>query len=112
MLVSILHRATGTANAIGGGVIFIWWLVAAASGPEAYATFYKVATGWFGLLVGFGFTWTFFQHLCSGLRHLVMDTGAAMEPGLSRSLAFGTFVVSILLTLATWAYILSLKGII
>ncbi len=112
MAASILHRVTGNAMAFGGVMIFLWWLVASASGPEAYATFYKVATGWFGLLVGVGFTWTFFQHLCSGLRHLLMDTGAAMEPGLSRNLAFGTFVVSILLTLATWAYILSLKGII
>ena len=64
------------------------------------------------LLVGFGFTWTFFQHFCSGLRHLVMDTGAAMEPALSRRIAAGTIVVSTALTLIVWAYILSMKGTI
>ena len=40
MLVSILHRATGTALAIGGGVIFAWWLTAAAMSPAAYNIFY------------------------------------------------------------------------
>ena len=112
MLVSILHRITGNAMAFGGVAIFLWWLVALASGPAAYATFYKVATGWFGLLVGVGFTWTFFQHFCSGIRHLVMDTGAAMEPHVSRRFATGTLVVSTALTLIVWAYILSAKGIV
>ena len=112
MLVSILHRITGNAMAFGGVAIFLWWLVALATGPEAYATFYKVATGWFGLLVGVGFTWTFFQHFCSGIRHLIMDTGAGMEIHTSKKLATGTLVASTLLTLATWVYILSSKGII
>lgn len=112
MLVSILHRVTGNAMAFGGVMIFLWWLVATASGEAAYATFYRVATGWFGLIVGFGFTWTLFQHMCSGIRHLVMDTGAAMTPEVSRKFAAGTLVASGFLTLATWAYILSLKGII
>ena len=112
MLVSIVHRVTGNAMAFGGVLSFLWWRVAAASGEEAYATFHALATGWFGLLVGIAFTWVFFQHLASGLRHLMMDTGAAMEPALSRRLAASTLFVSTLLTLATWAYILSAKGII
>lgn len=112
MTVSILHRVTGNAMAFGAVMIFLWWLVAAASGEATYATFYKVATGWFGLLVGVGFTWTFFQHLCSGLRHLVMDTGGAMDPVVSRRFATATLVASVLLTAATWAYILASKGIV
>ena len=39
MLVSILHRVTGAALATVGAAAFVWWLVAAASGAEAYATF-------------------------------------------------------------------------
>ena len=42
MLVSILHRITGTGLAIVGGGVFVWWLLATADGPEAYASF----TGW------------------------------------------------------------------
>lgn len=105
MLVSILHRATGTALAIGGGVIFIWWLVAAASGPEAYATFYKVATSWFGYLVGIGLTWTFFQHLFNGLRHFVMDAGAGFDLKINKTGALATIAASVLVTLLLWATI-------
>jgi len=49
MLVSILHRATGNAMAFAAVLLFLWWLIAAATGPEAYATFMQVATGWFGI---------------------------------------------------------------
>jgi succinate dehydrogenase / fumarate reductase cytochrome b subunit len=105
MLVSILHRATGSANAIGGGVIFIWWLVAAASGPEAYATFYSVATSWFGYLVGIGLTWTFFQHLFNGLRHFVMDVGAGFDLKTNKTSALATIGASIAVTLLLWATI-------
>ena len=105
MLVSILHRATGTALAIGGGVIFVWWLVAAASGPAAYETFYKVATSWFGYLVGIGLTWTFFQHLFNGLRHFVMDVGAGFDLKTNKTSALATIGASVLVTLLLWATI-------
>jgi succinate dehydrogenase / fumarate reductase cytochrome b subunit len=105
MLVSILHRATGTANAVGGGVIFIWWLVAAASGAEAYARFYSVATSWFGYLVGIGLTWTFFQHLFNGLRHFVMDVGAGFDLKTNKTSALATIAASLTVTLLLWATI-------
>src|SRR3546814_21060257 len=68
MLVSILHRMTGAGLATVGVVGLVWWLTAAAMGPEAYETFYACATGWLGKLIGIGLTWVFFQHLMSGLR--------------------------------------------
>lgn len=111
MTVSILHRATGTALATGAVVLFLWWLAAAATSPAAYATFYAVATGWFGVLVGVGLTLVFFQHMMSGIRHLVMDTGAALEIFQSKSLATATLVGSVLLTVLTWVAILFGKGL-
>ena len=110
MTVSILHRATGTALAIGAVLLFLWWLAAAATGPDAYAVFLNVATGWFGMLVGVGLTLVFFQHMMSGIRHLVMDTGAALDLGSSKAFATSTLVGSVLLTGLTWAAIYSLKG--
>src|SRR3954471_13729340 len=62
MLVSILHRVTGGGLATVGAIALVWWLMAAASGPEAYATFTHWATTWFGILVGVGLSWAFFQH--------------------------------------------------
>ncbi len=111
MAVSILHRATGTALATGAVLLFVWWLAAAATSPAAYATFLKVATGWFGILVGFGLTWVFFQHMMSGIRHLVMDTGAALEIQASKAFATATIIGSALLTLVTWIAIYLMKGL-
>lgn len=106
MATSIMHRATGNAMAFGAVLIFLWWLIAAATGPEAYATFYEIATGPFGIIVGVGFTWVLFQHMMSGLRHLYLDTGAGYEISGNRRLAAATFVASTLLTLIVWAIIL------
>src|SRR5215216_6868325 len=106
MLVSILHRATGIAVSFAGLAILSWWLVAIAEGPEAHAKFVKVATHPVGLVVLIGVTWSFFQHLLSGIRHLVMDTGAAFELGINKTSAILTFVGSVLLTAAVWVYLL------
>ncbi|MEO0500309.1 MAG: succinate dehydrogenase, cytochrome b556 subunit [Pseudomonadota bacterium] len=103
---SIMHRATGDGLAIVGGILFTWWLVAAAAGPEAYAVFLGIATGPIGLIVGIGMTWGLFQHAASGVRHLAMDTGAGFELDTSKTTATMTFVVSTLLTIALWAFIL------
>ena len=75
MLVSILHRITGTGLAVLGGGMFLWWLTAAAGGDESYTTFMAWASEWM-LIIWIGLTWALFQHLFSGLRHFVMDIGA------------------------------------
>ncbi|MDB5692259.1 MAG: sdhC [Alphaproteobacteria bacterium] len=106
MLVSILHRVTGVGLATLGAVALIWWLMAAASGPDSYATFLHWATGWFGILVGIGLSWAFFQHMLSGLRHFVMDIGAGYELSRNKFWANMTLVGSVLLTALLWAWIL------
>jgi len=106
MAVSILHRATGVALSFAGLGILTWWLFAVSTGPEAYATLTKVATHPLGLVVLVGITWSFFQHLLSGIRHLVMDTGAGFELGINKTFAFLTIVGSVALTAAVWFYLL------
>ena len=106
MVVSILHRATGTALSIVGLAVLSWWLFAIAGGPDAYAIFTKAASHPLGLVVLIGLTWSFFQHLLSGIRHLSTDTGAAFELGVNRTFAVLTIVGSVLLTAVTWAYLL------
>lgn len=109
MLVSILHRATGTANAIGGGILLVWWLTALAGGEASYAKFVDLmtsdATGRLNLIpaiILIGLTWTFLQHLCSGVRHLLLDTGAGYELKVNKTGSLATLVISILLTLLIW----------
>jgi succinate dehydrogenase / fumarate reductase cytochrome b subunit len=111
MSVSIVHRATGTAMATIGVLLFVWWLAALASGAAVYAQFVDVFTvqsgglSWVGYLFGIGFTWAFFQHLASGVRHLFMDQGNNFELGANKNSALMTFGFSVLATLGFW-YIL------
>lgn len=106
MVVSILHRATGVALTVGGLAVLTWWLMALAKGSETYADFTRLAGSPIGLVVLIGLTWSFFQHLLSGIRHLVMDTGAAFELGVNKTFAILTIVGSVLLTAAVWLYVL------
>lgn len=111
MLVSILHRATGSAMALVGAPLFVWWLVALASGEEAYATFTNVFTysegglNIVGYVVGIGLTFSVFQHMMSGVRHLVLDVGAAYELKANRFSAMLTIVLAVLLTLVFWLWL-------
>ena len=109
MLVSILHRATGTALSIAGLAVLTWWLVAIADGPDAYAKFGDAAGSPLGLFVLIGLTWAFFQHLLSGVRHLVTDSGAAFELGVNKTFAILTLVGSVILTATLWVYVLEMR---
>lgn len=106
MAVSILHRITGAGLSIVGLAVLTWCLIAIAGGAEAYAEFAQKASHPIGLVVLIGLTWAFFQHLLSGIRHLVMDTGAGFELGTNKRFAILTVVGSILITAALWAYLL------
>jgi succinate dehydrogenase / fumarate reductase cytochrome b subunit len=110
MLVSILHRATGTALSIAGLALLTWWLVALAQGQETYANFTKLASSPVAIVVLVGLTWSFFQHLLSGIRHLVMDSGAAFELGINKTFAILTIVGSLILTALLWFYILGVRA--
>lgn len=112
MVVSILHRATGAGMAVVAGLAYIWWLVAAATGADAYSNFLWAATSPIGYLVAIGLTWAFFQHLCNGLRHFVMDVGAGYELNTNRTGAIVVMVLPLLITFVIWAWILShhMKG--
>ncbi|MBU6166711.1 MAG: succinate dehydrogenase, cytochrome b556 subunit [Alphaproteobacteria bacterium] len=111
MAVSILHRVTGHALALGAVVIFAWWLAALASGPDYYRFFQDIVFSPVGVIVGIGLTWAMFQHMGSGLRHFIMDTGEGYDLVTSRRLAQATMLFSVLATLAFWAFILLGKGI-
>lgn len=106
MAVSILHRVTGNALAFAGLGVLLWWLGALASGPEAYATFAGHASSWYGMIVLVGISWCFFNHMASGLRHFVLDTGAGFELGRNAAWSVLTPVIGLVLTAAFWAALL------
>ena len=106
MLVSILHRITGAGLTIVGLAALTWWLMSVAEGGQAYSRFTEVATHWVGVVVLVGLTWAFFQHLFSGIRHLVMDAGLNFELKSNKRSAIATIVASVLCTAAVWAFLL------
>ena len=109
MLVSILHRVTGAGLATVGAAALVWWLAAAASGPEAYAGFTGWATSWIGIVVGVGLSWALFQHALSGIRHLVMDIGAGFEIRRNKFWANMTLLGSLVLTGLFWFLVVGVK---
>ena len=111
MLVSILHRATGSGMATVGTVLLVWWLAALAAGAEAYAGFLNVFTtaaghlNVIGYILGLGLTLSLFQHMMTGVRHLVLDTGAGFEIRTNKMFAMLTMVASVLMTVVFWLYL-------
>lgn len=101
MTLSILHRATGLALAFGT-LLLARWLLALASGPEAYAPVQAWNASFLGRLFLFGWTWSLFYHLCNGIRHLAWDSGFGFEiPNFYRS-GWTVVVASVVLTLIAW----------
>jgi succinate dehydrogenase / fumarate reductase, cytochrome b subunit len=101
MMMSIVHRITGAALYFGT-LLLAWWLLAAASGPNAYATFQSVASSFIGRVVLFGYTWALVHHMLGGIRHLIWDTGHGFGPAEREWLARANLVGSIVLTILLW----------
>ena len=106
MAVSIFHRISGNALAFAGLALFSWWLAAAATSKAAYDSFSAVATSPIGWIVWVGLSWMFFQHLMSGIRHLLMDSGWGFDLGVSKMTATWVFVGAVVLTVIFWAIVL------
>lgn len=102
MAMSILHRATGCALAVGL-LMVVWWLAAAAIGQGAYDTFLTFATSMIGQLMLAGWLFAVYLHMFSGLRHLVMDTGHWLTVKAGDRAAAVIVLSAIVFTLATWA---------
>ncbi|MHA1157548.1 MAG: succinate dehydrogenase, cytochrome b556 subunit [Alphaproteobacteria bacterium] len=101
MVMSILHRVTGSALFFGT-LLLVWWLAAAAAGPAAFDTVNAVFGSWFGRLVLFGFTWALVLHMLGGIRHLIWDFGVGLEAPARDRMAVGTLVLSLVLTPILW----------
>jgi len=102
-VLSILHRATGIALAVGT-LLLVWWLVAAATGENAFADVQAFIGSWIGKLLLLGWSFAIFYHTCNGIRHLFWDAGRGYE--LETAYATGRIVVAaaIILTIGAWLW--------
>lgn len=78
MAMSIAHRASGVALAVGS-LLLVCWLAAAASGPDAFATVQSLIGSFIGYIALFGWSVALFYHLCNGIRHLFWDAGKGFD---------------------------------
>ena len=100
-VMSICHRATGIALAVGT-LLLVWWVVAAAAGPDAFATAHGFLGSWFGMLILFGFTVALMYHLCNGIRHLFWDAGYGFELETAYKSGWMTLGAAAVLTVVAW----------
>ena len=99
-VLSIAHRITGVALT-AGTLLLTWWLVAAAYGPEQFATVQGFVGSWIGQLLLWGFTFALFYHLGNGVRHLAWDFGWGFELGQVRSSGIALVAFAVAATLVT-----------
>ena len=107
MVMSIAHRLTGVALYIGT-VLLAWWLIAAASDANAFATIAGFLGSFIGQLVLFGFSCALFTHLLGGLRHMIWDAGYGFDHPQREYLARATLAGGVGLAVLVWlvAYVL------
>lgn len=101
-VMSVLHRLTGLALAVGT-LLLVYWLAAAAGGPESYAAAQAFIASPVGLILLFGWTLAFFYHLCNGIRHLFWDAGYGFELPTVYKSGWAVLVAVLVLTLLSWA---------
>jgi succinate dehydrogenase / fumarate reductase cytochrome b subunit len=101
-MLSILHRATGVALAVGALYLATWVIYAAAS-PSAYATFQGFNTSVVGRIVLGGWLFCAFYHLANGIRHLFWDAGYGFEIKDAYRSGWIVVAVSLIATVLCWA---------
>lgn len=101
MALSILHRITGIALAIGT-LMVIWMLLAAATGAEAFAVFTGFAASTLGQVFLLGWTAVLFYHMCNGIRHLFWDMGRGFEPKVAFGSGYAVLLAAAGLTALVW----------
>jgi len=109
MATSITHRLTGIALA-AGTLLLAWWLIAAASGPDAFAFFNTTVTTPLGQLVLLGFVWSLAYHLLNGIRHLAWDFGYGFALPSANKTGVLVFTFSILIAIAVFMLAYSGRG--
>jgi len=108
-VLSITHRATGIALVLGT-LLLAYWLLAAASGAEAYLSAQQLLGSWPGRILLLGFSFSLFFHLCNGIRHLFWDVGLGFELKTAYASGKAVIAVSVAMTVLAWALAYAMRG--
>ena len=102
---SILHRLTGIALAVGS-ILLAWWIVAVAAGDQVFAATHAFLASPIGVLLLFLWSVAFFYHLCNGIRHLAWDVGYGFELRNAHVGGYAVLAATVVLTVLVWLYVL------
>ena len=105
MTLSILHRATGVAMAVGF-ILLAAWFVSAAAGADEYERFASLLATPVGQLLLIGWSFAFFYHLANGVRHLFWDAGYGFEKQQANASAWFVLAVAVVVTAIFWLVLL------
>ena len=108
-VLSILHRITGTALAVGL-LLLVCWLLAVATGAGFYDAVQAFNASWLGRALLFGWSFALFYHLCNGIRHLAWDAGYGYEMVAVNRSGWMVVAASVALTVLAWIWGYSSMG--
>jgi succinate dehydrogenase / fumarate reductase cytochrome b subunit len=100
-VLSILHRIAGVGLGLGA-LLLVYWVVAAAAGPDRFSVAQALIGSWFGYLILFGFSVALFFHLANGIRHLFWDAGYGFELRSAYASGIAVLVATVALTAIAW----------
>ncbi len=101
MASSILHRLSGI-GLYGAAICMVFWVMAAAAGPETYATAQMILMSPVGQILMYVTVAGVAYHLANGIRHLVFDTGAGLTPGDADTSAWFAILFGIAVPIFLW----------
>lgn len=107
---SILHRGTGIVL-FAGALLAALWYIALSQGPDTYHMMQGFLFHPLGLLILLGWSFSFFYHLCNGIRHLFWDIGLGYDMPTVRKTGWTVVVLSFLLTSLAWVLGIFAKGL-
>ena len=108
-IMSILHRITGFANAVGS-LVLVAWLWSVAYSPDYYTWWAEAFNCWIGKVALIGWSFTFFYHLGNGLRHLNWDTGSGLSLAAARHSGRLVVLFALICTGGLWYHLLNQLG--
>lgn len=100
-VLSIMHRMTGIALAVGT-LLLVAWLVSAATSDAAFAAVSGFIGSPIGYILVFGWTLALFFHLCNGIRHLAWDAGYGFELPTVHASGWAVVIAACVLTVLAW----------
>jgi len=98
-VLSILNRLTGVFMSVVTAPLLLYWLLALASGEQAFSDLNLWLGGVLGKLIIAASVFSFSFHLFGGIRHLIWDAGWMMEMSQVRFSGWLAVVGSVVLSL-------------